>query len=382
MISMILVAICTAALIVVLSVFNGLTDLIGSLYSSFDPQIKIEAVEGKSFKLTDDLLDRVKMTEGVDIVTEVIEDFAYVNYRDASLIVTIKGFSDNFLEQKRIDNAIVSGELKLRENGVNYAIIGLTIQHALSISPNNDLYPLQVRYIKNIKSGIVDPSKVYNHKNILPGSVFAIEKNYDENYIFVPLSFAQELLEYGDKRTSLEIKVKDGQDIDEVKERLESNLGNQFYVRNQYEQHVDIFKLFKLEKLFVFIAFSLILAVGSINIFFALSMIAIDKKRDISILYSMGADDFLIKSIFMAEGAIISLGGAFIGLLFGGLICWAQQTFGLISMGIETSVLDNYPVQMQFADFLYTSFSIVLITLLISYRPAIIATRYNSAHHL
>lgn len=382
MISMVLVAICTAALIVVLSVFNGLTDLIGSLYSSFDPQIKIEAVEGKSFELTDALLGQIKEIEGVDIVTEVIEDFVYVNYRDANLIVTIKGFSDNFLDQKRIDNAIVAGELKLRENGVNYAIIGLTIQHALSISPENDLYPLQMRYIKNIKSGIVDPSKIYNQKNILPGSVFAIEKNYDENYIFVPLSFAQELLGYGNKRTSLEIKVENGRDIDDVKESLEVALNGKFHVRNQYEQHVDIFKLFKLEKLFVFIAFSLILAVGSINIFFALSMIAIDKKRDISILYSMGADDYLIKSIFIAEGAIISLGGAIIGLLFGGLICWGQQTFGLVSMGIETSVLDNYPVEMHVTDFLYTSLSVILITLLISYRPAVIATRYNSAHNL
>lgn len=379
---MVLVAICTAALIIVLSVFNGLTDLIGSLYSSFDPEIKIEAVEGKSFKLTPELLSKIEGTEGVAIVTEVIEDYVYVNYRDASMIVTIKGFSDNFLDQKRIDNAIVSGELKLKEDGVNYAIMGRGVQYALSINPTNDLYPLQMRYIKSIKSGLIDPSRAYNNKNILPGSVFVIEKNYDENYIFVPLSFAQDLLEYGNKRTSLEIKVGDEFDIDNVKKKLEVLLADQFNVRNQYEQHADIYKLFKLEKLFVFIAFSLILAVGSINIFFALSMIAIDKKRDISILYSLGADDRLIKSIFIAEGAIISLGGAIAGLIFGGIICWVQQTFGLVSMGIETSVLDNYPVQMKFSDFLYTSLSLVLITILISYRPAIIATRYRSSQQL
>lgn len=377
-----LVAVCTAAIIIVLSVFNGLTELVGSLHSSFDPEIKIEVVKGKSFELTPELLTKVEETEGVAIVTEVIEDFVYVNYRDASLIVTIKGFSDNFLDQKRIDNAIVMGELKLRENGVNYAIIGWGVKDALSINTENDLYALQMRYIKNVKSGLIDPSRAYNQKNILPGSVFVIEKNYDENYIFVPLSFAQDLLEYGDKRTSLEIKVQDEFEIDEVKSKLEQVLGGGFYVRNQYEQHSDIYKLFKLEKLFVFITFSLVLAVGSINIFFVLTMIAIDKKRDISILYSMGADDSVVKSIFMAEGAIISLGGALIGLVLGGLICWAQQTFGLISMGIETSVLDNYPVKMQISDFLYTSLSLITITLLISYRPAVIATRYNSAREL
>ena len=381
-ISMLIVAICTAALIIVLSVFNGLEGLLRSLYGSFDPQIKIEATKGKSFIFSDSLSRAIQNVEGVDIVTEVIEDYAYVKYRDADMVATIKGVSENFLEQNRIDTAIVSGELKLKENDVNYAIIGRGVQYSLSIMPGSDIYPLQVHYIKDVKPGSIDISNLYSRRNILPGSVFAIEKNYDENYIFVPLEFARDLLDYGNKRTSLEIKVKEGFSIHKVEQDLTDKLGDDFKVLDNEEQHADLYKLLNLEKLFVFIAFSFIMAVGSINIFFALTMLAIDKKKDISILYAMGAGNRLIKSIFVSEGAIISLGGAAMGLVLGGLICWLQQTFGIVSMGMETSVMENYPVEMKVTDFVYTSLSLIFITLIISYRPAVIATRYNSVENL
>lgn len=379
---MAIVAICTAALIVVLSVFNGLEGLLRSMYNSFDPELKIEATRGKTFEVTEDFLNEIKAIEGIEVVTEVIEDYAYVRYREANMVVTIKGVSDNFIDQHRIDNSIIAGDLKLKDGLINYAIIGQGVQYTLSIVPGNDLYPLQVHYTKDVKPGQLDISKLYSKKNILVGSVFAIEKNYDENYIFVPLSFAQELLDYQNKRTSLEIKVANDANISQIQQQLKETLGAEFKVLNNDEQHADLFKLLNLEKLFVFIAFSFILLVGSINIFFSLSMLAIDKKKDISILYSMGATNTLVRKIFLYEGAIISLGGAFIGLILGGFICWLQQNFGLVSMGMETSLLENYPVQLQPLDFVYTFVSLVLITLLISYRPAIIATRYGAVNQL
>lgn len=352
------------------------------MYSSFDPEIKIEARRGKTFEVDSTFLSEIAAIEGIDIVTEVIEDYAYVRYRESNMVVTIKGVSENFIDQRRIDDAIVSGELKLQKDNINYAIIGQGVQFMLSISPGNDLYPLQVHYTKDVKPGHLDISKLYSKKSILVGSVFAIEKNYDENFIFVPLSFAEDLLEYKNKRTSLEIKTSKGANLAEVKKALQNKLGEQFSVLNNDEQHADLYKLLNLEKLFVFIAFSFILLVGSINIFFALSMLAIDKKKDISVLYSLGATDTLIRRIFLFEGAIISLGGALIGLILGGLICLMQENYGLVSMGMETSILENYPVQLQLQDFVYTFISLVLITLLISYRPAIIATRYGVLKHL
>lgn len=379
---MIGVAIGTMALVIVLSVFNGLEDLIRSLYSSFDPEIKVTATTGKSFIVEDSLLTKISEIEGVEIVTEVIEDNAYVRYRDSELIVKIKGVGDNFTEQNRMDNTIVHGELKLKREGINYALIGRGVQYALGISPDNDFYTLQIFYPKNIRPGSLNPSSLYSQKNILPGGIFAIEKQYDESYIFVPLDFAVSLMDYGNKRTSLEIKTTEQASISDVQANLKRILGNEFQILNSDEQHSSLLRAIKIEKLFVFITFSFILAVASFNIFFSLTMLAIDKKKDIAILYAIGATDKIVKNIFLKEGAIIAFTGAITGLLLGLIICWLQETYGLVSMGMQTSVLDSYPVKMEFTDFIYTGISIILITLLASYRPAVIATRSNIKDNL
>ena len=214
-----------------------------------------------------------------------------------------------------------------------------------------------------------------NHKVILPAGVYAIEKQYDMNYVFVPLDFAVQLMDYGNRRTSLEIKTNSNYSISEVKERVIAFVGNDFKVLTSEEIHADFFKVLKIEKLFVFIIFSFILAIASFNIFFSLTMLAIDKKKDIAVLSSFGANKKLIKSIFLTEGAIISFLGAFLGLFLGLIICLAQQQFGFVSMGMQTAVIDAYPIKMQFPDFLYTGLSIITITLFASYRPAIIAAR-------
>lgn len=376
------VAVGTMSLVIVLSVFNGLEDLIRSLYSSFDPEIKITALTGKSFEMDEDLLKKINNVRGVDIVTEVIEDNAYARYRDSEMVVKVKGVGDNFIDQQRMDQTIVHGELKLKKEGINYALIGRGVQYSLGISPSNDFYTLQLFYPKNIRPGSLSATNLYNQKNILPGAIFAIEKQYDESYVFVPLDFAKELMDYGNKRTSLEIKTVPGVDIRRIQSDLKGILGDGFKILNSDEQHSGLLRAIKIEKLFVFITFSFILAVASFNIFFSLTMLAIDKKKDIAILYAMGATDKLIRSIFLKEGAIIAFVGAASGLFLGLLICWAQQTFGLVSMGMQTSVLDAYPVKMVFADFIYTGISIVLITFLASFRPAILATRSNIKDNL
>lgn len=376
-ISMIGVAVCTAALVIVLSVFNGLETLLQSLYSNFDPEVKVESTLGKSFQSTPLLLNQLNNIEGVAIVTEVIEDYVYVKYRDAEMVLTMKGVSENFIDQHRIDNAIVAGEYKLTQNDVGYAIIGRGVQYALSIIPGEDIFALQVHYIKKPKAGSIDINKIYRKRNILPGSVFAIEQNYDENYIIVPLAFAQELLQYANKRTSLEIKLAESADIDLVIAQIRNQLGKDFTVKNRLEQQADLYKLLKLEKLFVFISVAFILLVGSINIFFSLSMLAIDKKKDIAILYAMGAKDHLVKSVFLFEGAIIAIGGALLGITLGILVCWLQQTFGLVSMGTTSTVMANYPVDMHLMDFVYTGVTIIGITFIVSYRPAVIAAKYR-----
>lgn len=382
MLSLVGVAFSAAALIIVLSIFNGLEDLLFSLNNSFDPEIKIEAARGKSFRVDSALLQKIERIEGVSIVTEVIEDYAYVRYRDANQVITLKGVSDNFIDQHRIDDKIVAGELKLKKGDVNYAIIGRGVQYTLSVAVGDDIYPLQLYYIKNTSTGSLDPSRMYSRLNILPGGVFSIVQNFDENYILVPLSFAQELLNYEDKRTSLEIKTNTGANIFTVQQNIKLALGDDFVVLNHEEQHKDLYRLLKMEKLFTFLALSLLLGISSINIFFSLMMLALDKKKDISILSAMGANEGMIRKIFVVEGAIIAFGGALLGLLLGGIFCWLQLNYGIISMGMETSVTEGYPIKVIPMDFISTLAVVSIITFLISWRPAILASRSVSVRNL
>lgn len=381
-ISVLVVAIITAALIIVLSVFNGLEELLRSLNDTFDPPIKVEATAGKSFDLTDKLLSRIQSVKGVDIVTQVIEDYAYVRYREANQLVIIKGVSANFLDQHRIDKSLVEGDLRLQKGGVPYALIGRGIQYSLSIAMEEKMHALHVYYIKNVKGGSIDPSRLYAQKAIYPGAIFSIVQNLDDNYIIVPLSFAIDLLDYGNRRTSLEIKMNDDASADQVQADLQRLLGKEFRVLNREQQHADLYKLLRMEKLFAFLAFSLLLCIGSINIFFSLMMLALDKKRDVSILGAMGAQLATIRNVFLLEGSFIAILGTLLGIIIGGSLCLLQQHFGLVSMGMQSAVMEGYPVRMVFRDFLYVIAVMFVITLLISYRPASLAARFSSVQHL
>jgi lipoprotein-releasing system permease protein len=382
LLSMVGIAFSTAALIIVLSVFNGLGGLLRSINTSFDPEIKIEPVKGKSFELTEGLLTRIKSIEGVHIVTEVIEDYVYVRYRDADMVVTMKGVSENFIDQHRLDNHMEDGSLRLRENGTQYALLGRGVRYALSVSIQENFFPLQVYYVKGGKPASLNPSQLYTSRSIQPGGVFSVEKNIDENYMFVPLEFAQKLLEYGNKRTSLEVQTASGSDAVKLQNKLKEVLGDAFRVLNNEEQHQAIYKLLKIEKLFTFIALSMLILVASINIFFSLMMLAIDKKKDITILSAVGAPESLIQNIFLTEGALIAFWGAGLGLILGGLICWLQQQYGLVGMGMENALVSSYPVKMKAADFIITALIITVITLFVSIYPARVAARSPSPHYL
>ena len=363
------IAFSTAALVIVLSVFNGLEDLLRTLNSSFDPELKIEPVRGKSFVVTNALLQKIKKVNGVEIVTEVIEDFAYVRYRDADIVATIKGVSDNFIDQHRIDSTIVQGELKLKQGGTNFAILGRGVADVLSVAVEDNMYALQIFYIKNGSPSSLDPSKLYARRSIRPGAVFSVEKTVDESFIILPLDFAQELLDYGAKRTSLEIKVIPGE-ILRVQRELKELLGTYFSVLTNEEQHRDLYRLLKIEKLVAFISLSLLIIIGSINIFFSLMMMVIDKRKDISVLSALGADRKLIRKIFITEGALISVIGSGTGMLLGIMICWAQDHFGMVGMGMANAIVPNYPVKLIWTDLVSVCAVIIVTTFLVSLHPA------------
>ena len=379
---MIGVAVGTMALVIVLSVFNGLEDLIKGLYASFDAELKIEAAQGKSFQVNEDWLNSLRDVPGVEVLTEVIEDNALLRYKDNQVVGRIKGVSDNFLDQGRFSKGHFTGEMSLGSESQPAAILGRGVGYFLSVEMGNEFDFLQVFYPKAARAGSIDPRNMYNRDVIKPVAYFSIDKQFDDEYVIVPIRFAQDLLNYGDKRTSLEIKVAEGYDISRVKRTLRTQLGEDFLVRDTEEQHASLLLTIRLEKLFVFLTLSFILAVASFNIFFSLSMLAIEKKKDIAVLFAMGATQKLVKSIYVKQGVIIAFSGAAVGLLLGFLICWVQDNFGLVSLGVTSSIVDSYPVKMIWTDFLYTSLSVVIITFIASYRPAIIASRVKTVDHL
>jgi lipoprotein-releasing system permease protein len=381
-ISMLVVAVGTMALIVVLSVFNGMEDLFFKLHSKFNPDLKIELKKGKSFDRNENILSKIKNTKGVESVAEIIEDNTLLRYKQTQMVVTIKGVSDNYHQQTRLNQALLYHKLDdknkkspflLHDGNQELAIVGREIGYYMSIEWNNMFEMLQFWYPKRnqkVNLSSTNPEKNFNIKNIFPAGVFSVESNYDGKYIFVPISFAERLLDYPNKRTSLEVKVKKESDILVVQKKLQQLLGKEFYIKTNVEQQAHFLRALKIEKLFMFITLTFILGVASFNIFFALMMLAIDKKKDLAILTAMGAEDNLLQKIFFFEGSIIAFSGAILGLFLGGMLCFLQQIFGFIPLGTSTTIVSSYPVRMDLMDFIYTFLAVVIITVFASFYPA------------
>ena len=369
-ISMVGLGLGTAALVIILSVFNGLELLTMNLYNSYNSEIKITPKKGKSFVIDSLKMQQLKTIKGIQAITEVIEDNALMRYRDKQMVVNMKGVSTNFLEQYDINIGLVSGKAALKYKNQARSILGIGVQYQLSVSVRDSLYGLQLWYPKVGKKISMNPKKAFAKKTIRAGGVVGLEETFDNSFVLVPLEFAQSLMNYGKKRTSLEIKTTDNQDIEYIQKEIISILGNDFYIKNAEQQQEVILRAVRIERLFVFIAFIFILAIASFNVFFSLAMLAIEKKKDIAVLMTMGASTSFIKKIFIYEGSFIALSGAFWGLLFGFLISYIQQEFGIISLGVQSAVVSAYPVQVRLFDFVYTGIAIVIITILASYIPA------------
>jgi len=372
---MIMVTLVTISMVIVLSVLNGMEDVIRKLYNSFDPEIKVTAALGKTFEISDGFLNKIKKTEGVAFITEVIEDNAIVSYKDEKDVVKLKGVSDNFLADHRLDSMIVGGSLQLKNKDTYFAILGAGLQYKLSVSLNDPFAPLNFYYPNRKKIKRPDAPDAFNSGSLEAGGVFAIEKQYDDYYVFVPLEFAEQLLDYGNKRTSLEIKTTPGFSILQVQQNLKKTLGEKFNVLSSDEQHSGIIRAIRVEKLAVYIILSLLLGVSSIGIYFCLTMLTIRKRKDIAILKSLGAHAGMIRTVFLAEGMIISFSGALLGLLAGFVLCSLQQTYGFVPLGLETSLVKSYPVKLEWADFVATSIIIFILTMITSYVPAMRAAK-------
>ena len=365
----------TSSLIIVLSVFNGLEDLLKSLYINFNPEIKIVSNNSKYFIQNNDQINNINNIEGVDFVSKVIEDRAIASYNGVEIPVYIKGADSSFSFQNRLNKNIVEGDFILKKNNSSYAVVGRGVKYKISLNLNDNFNNLILYSVSPdfsfIPSGI--QKKTFNQMSIIPSGVFAIEQQIDNNFIISSLAFVEKLFEKKNKITALELKINEKQDVYKIKSYIKNIVGDDYNVLTIEEQHSDLYKILKTEKLIVFIIFSFILIISSFNIFFLLSMHAIDKKRDLSILLSLGFTEKSIKKIFYFESMIISILGIIIGGALGVLLCVLQNEYGLVSLGMETAIIKYYPVKVKLSDILMIVSIVFFISIIASIKPSLIA---------
>ncbi len=359
------------ALIIVLSVFNGFETLVISLFNSFNPDLEIKVKKGKTFSMSTFPAEEVIKLAGVKALTEVVEENALLKYRNNQFLATVKGVSDNIVNTSGLDTMLIEGRFTLHEMDQPRIILGAGVAYYLNASLNDLLYPITVylpRREANIGASI---EKAFNSENIFPSAVFSIQQDFDTKYTIVPIEFARELLDYEDEVTSIELSLNKSANVEKVKKEIVQLIGNDYEVRNRFEQQVLLYRIMKSEKWSIFLILSFILVIAAFNVISSLTMLILDKKDDVRTLHNLGATDQLIKRIFMLEGMMISIGGAVLGLILGGLISWLQQEFGLISLGDGSGsfVVDAYPVKLLAKDFLIVFLVVLAIGFLVAWYP-------------
>jgi lipoprotein-releasing system permease protein len=355
------VAVGTMALIIILSVFNGLEDMVRSIFNTFDPDLKITPATGKTFVPESSKLEMLANINGVACYSLTIEENALLRYDDRQTVATIKGVDDSYVKVTGIDSAMWDGEFILKSDRQrNYAIPGIGIANYLGIGITF-VTPLNIYVPKRTGGSTVDPENAFNRKIIYPSGIFQVEQSYDSKYVYVPIDFARELIGNENGVSSIEIKFSDDTDEKRLQKEVTNVFGDDFIVQNRFEQQEIFYRVMRSERFAIFLILTLILIIASFNIIGSLTMLIIEKERDIEILKSLGADRDLIRRIFIFEGWLISIIGAALGLILGFIICWLQQTYGLIRLQSDSLLLTSYPVSMELKDFIIVPATVLMI---------------------
>jgi lipoprotein-releasing system permease protein len=361
------VALASLALVCTLSVFNGFQDLVATLFTAFDPQLKITATNGKVFDANGECFTTVSQIPEIEVYSKSLEDYAMVQYKGKQTMVTLKGIEDNFRELTAIDSILYGrGDMILQDEVVDYAIPGIELTSILGTGIRF-VDPLEV-YVpqRGNRINMSNPASSFKSDFLYSsGLVFAVnQQKYDSSYILASLDFVRSLLQYDSEVSSIELKLKDGADINTVKNKIKDLVGPDFNVLDQYEQQADTFRIMEVEKLISYIFLSFILLVACFNVIGSLSMLILDKRDDVLTLRNLGANNKLISNIFLIEGCMIALLGAVSGIAVGLILCYIQQEFGIISLGTQGNgnfIIDAYPVSVHPQDIL-----LVLVTVIVT----------------
>lgn len=368
------VAVATMALVVTLSVFNGFHDLVATFFTSFDPQLEVVPVVGKTAPADDPALAKIKTLPEVEVASECVKDQALAIYKGRQIMITLMGVDDNFERMSRIDEILYGNEnFSLHAANLNFGTVGIRLAETLGMNANWDGSLMIYAPRKIGQLDMANPTDGFVVDSLIsPCSVFMVKQGkYDKDHVIAPISFARTLFEQQGMLSSLQIRLKNGSDLDKVKAEMQSIAGNRFKVLDRYEQQQDTFRIMQVEKFIAYIFLTFILIVASFNIIGSISMLIIDKKNDVVTLRNLGATDRQITQIFLFEGRLISVFGAVVGILVGLLLCWLQQQFGLVALGQSsgTFVVDAYPVSVHPEDVAVIFFTVILVGFIAVWYP-------------
>jgi lipoprotein-releasing system permease protein len=379
-ISMLAIAVGSGALIVLFSVFNGFEGLVQELYKAFYPELRITAAKGKFFELSPAQQSRIAALPGIRRMSQVIEDNVLVNSNEEQLVVRLKGIDDHFISVNDIKPYIIEGNSELQGLPQPTAIIGMHIANQLGLDVRSFLSRLTV-YYPNADAGPanLDPSRAFQSLQLKPEGVFRVQDEFDSRYVLAPLAQARELFRQPGRISSLEIAMDEGADGKKLKEQIAQMLGNAFVVETRFEQNRTLYMVMRTEKWAVYAILLLVLLIASFNMVGALSLLVLEKQKDVAILRAMGARPATIRLIFVLEGMLWALVGGGIGLLLGLGICLGQQHFQWIKLQ-GAFIIEAYPVVLQGADFALVIATVLVVGLLAAWYPAMRATRVDAAN--
>ncbi|MCC6370856.1 MAG: ABC transporter permease [Bacteroidia bacterium] len=365
-------------MVVILSAMNGLTGTVANLYNSFEPDIKITPAKGKYFAINNAFLSEIKNIPGVTFISQTLSDKVLIKNEDKQALVSVKGVDVNFNKVTRIDSAITEGRFSVGDKNGASIVLGRGIATQLQVSITEFSSELSLFSPVRGKKESLNPEDNLNQMYCTPRGIFSMNDEFDFQYAFIDLATAKKLFDSPDKISALEILCVPGQ-TENVQEALQAQLGNDFVVKNRYQLNDVLFKSLETEKLATFIILAFILIIATFNIIGALTMLIIEKRKDIKTLYSLGADIKLIRNIFMREGFLITGIGAAIGLLLGLLVCWMQMQFHLVKFGSEF-IIPYYPIELQLKDFVWIAGLIMLIGFFAALYPVRVFTRLDLVH--
>jgi lipoprotein-releasing system permease protein len=367
-ISVTAIAVGSAALIIVLSVFNGFEDLVKGLYSDFYADIRVAPTTGKTFHLNQDQFKKIKSTSGVLGLSAIVEEKAVLMNGDCSSIVYIRGVDDQFTSVSKVSNHIRRGKFDLGTADLPKIVVGAGIENAACVDVERAVAPLTL-YMPNRSATSFVSADALNAFNVQAVGTFLVQQDFDNKYIFSNIGFLRFMMDLqADEYSALDIKA--GTEADKVKKELQILLGNKFLVQTRYEQNQSLYTVMQIEKWVIYGILSLILVVAAFNMIGALTMLVLEKQKDISVLQAMGANTNRIKGIFLTEGMLLAGFGGISGMLLAALICWIQLKFQLIKLGGDTFIINYYPVKMVFADFLLVGATVFFIAILAAYIPS------------